>query len=262
MRRRRSRPRSSFDEPKVVAVPAKHQAMVGAPPNVPAPLSSTYPRRSVVEEVREGDSDDLLRCGRHCVDAYLRTLRNVGRRSPERDLHHVADAGVSKLADSSSQEVDRVQRRDSRVRQRRVERCAVDRVRLMLRDSVTERLRVAHGADVRTTTWNVPAAAGAVRAGIGAKSHTRSAAREPWHTPLAMDGTAGDPTVAKAKGRLVLELLVIMLVGILIGLALALALSWATNGFISFWDVMVPAVISAVVVPLWTNWSNRRTARR
>jgi hypothetical protein len=77
-----------------------------------------------------------------------------------------------------------------------------------------------------------------------------------------MDGTAGDPTVAKAKVRLVLELVVIMSVGIFIGLALALALSWGTDGFISFWDVMVPAGISAVVVPLWTNWSNRRTARR
>lgn len=105
--------RSSFAALKVVAVPAQHQAMVGAPPNVLASLRSSDPRRGALEEILEGDSDDFLRCDWHRVDAYLSPITAFSRGGLERDLHHVAPAGVSPLADSGSQEVDHVQCRDA-----------------------------------------------------------------------------------------------------------------------------------------------------
>lgn len=77
-----------------------------------------------------------------------------------------------------------------------------------------------------------------------------------------MDGTTQEPTVGKSKGRLLYERAFIMLLGLSIGIPLALGASWVTDGNVAFGQAMVPVVITLVVVPLWTNWGNRKAARQ
>jgi hypothetical protein len=76
-----------------------------------------------------------------------------------------------------------------------------------------------------------------------------------------MDGTTEDPRVGKSKGRLLGERALIMLVGLSIGMTLALGASRLTDGALPFWQAMVPVVLTLVVVPVWTNRSDRRAAR-